>query len=400
MPSVDQIDDKFCRSVELPSKPNQVAYFLKLETGLSVVFSVSYGGSRLWQVLTYKAGRPHYAKLGRWPELKAKAAIAAARKYYEDPARFQAQALPDTFKAIAERWIKAHVDVKKLISRDEIVRALTKYVFPKLGNEKFVTIKRSQVSELLDFIAEHHGRTQADAVLSILRNICKWYAPNSDHFVPFVVPGMERDRRDPKEQARSRVLSDTEIKTLWENSSGPFGDILKLCLLTSQRREKVGSMRWADISDGIWSVPQKAREKNTGGELKLPRMALDIIERQSRIDGNDFVFASGERTHFNSWSLAKRKLDAQLKQILPNMEPWVVHDLRRTARSLMSRAGVRPDVAERTLGHAISGVARIYDRYSYDLEKADALQRLANLIATILDPKAASNVVPFEAASA
>lgn len=67
---------------------------------------------------------------------------------------------------------------------------------------------------------------------------------------------------------------------------------------------------------------------------------------------------------------------------------WTLHDLRRTARSLMSRAGVRPDISERVLGHVIAGVEGVYDRHRYDEEKADALGRLANLIDTIVNTPA------------
>jgi integrase len=73
------------------------------------------------------------------------------------------------------------------------------------------------------------------------------------------------------------------------------------------------------------------------------------------------------------------------------MPRWTLHDLRRTARSLMARAGVRPDVAERVMGHVIVGVEGVYDRHSYRDEKADALQRLAALIDSIVHPR--DNVV-------
>ena len=76
----------------------------------------------------------------------------------------------------------------------------------------------------------------------------------------------------------------------------------------------------------------------------------------------------------------------ELDEKLGHFEPWVFHDLRRTARSLMSRAGVRPDISERVLGHAIPGIAGVYDRHSYDSEKADALNRLAALVQTIVNP--------------
>jgi integrase len=79
------------------------------------------------------------------------------------------------------------------------------------------------------------------------------------------------------------------------------------------------------------------------------------------------------------------------------MSPWVLHDLRRTARSLLSRTGVRPDISERVLGHVIPGVEGVYDRHSYDAEKADALVRFAALIGRIINPPQV-NVVEFPAA--
>ena len=96
--------------------------------------------------------------------------------------------------------------------------------------------------------------------------------------------------------------------------------------------------------------------------------------------------------HINGFSKAKRQLDAKLLA----MPQWQLHDLRRTARSLLSRAGVRPDIAERVLGHVQPGVAGVYDRHAYTSEKADALRRLAALIDSIVHPR--ENVVPMAAA--
>ena len=99
---------------------------------------------------------------------------------------------------------------------------------------------------------------------------------------------------------------------------------------------------------------------------------------------------------FNSFSEWKAQLDARLPAPLAH---WTIHDLRRTARSLLSRAGVRPDISERVMGHAIPGVEGVYDRHRYDDEKAHALQALADVIDRILSPPAA-NVVPLRAARA
>ena len=103
---------------------------------------------------------------------------------------------------------------------------------------------------------------------------------------------------------------------------------------------------------------------------------------QPRIAGNPFVFAGRGKGPFNSFSQRKEELEAKL----PDLPPWTLHDLRRTARSLMSRAGVRPDIAERTLGHVVKGVEGVYDRHDYTPERADTLERLAHLIETIINP--------------
>jgi integrase len=165
-------------------------------------------------------------------------------------------------------------------------------------------------------------------------------------------------------------------------------------------------MRWDDVVEGVWTIPAEEREKGTPGMLKLPQLALDVIaeqHNQRRLAGNPYIFAgslrgrrpkqdtpkdqlpSGPAT-FNSFSQRKGEFD----QKLGDLPHWTLHDLRRTARSLLSRAGVDDKIAERVLGHAIPGVKGVYDRYDYAEEKADALQRLAAQIDTIISPPPAN----------
>jgi integrase len=152
-------------------------------------------------------------------------------------------------------------------------------------------------------------------------------------------------------------------------------------------------MRWIDLKEGVWTIPADHREKGTAGTLPLPRLALDVIEAQQRIAGNPYVFpADRGKEAFSAFSQRKDELDAKLKAALSDMEPWRLHDLRRTARSLMSRAGVRPEIAERVMGHAITGVEGVYDRHAYTAEKGDALNKLAHVVETIINP-AENNVV-------
>jgi len=344
-------------------------------------------------------GRKSYVAVARDPNGKqvwitigsaAHVAIDDARnKAREVIARIragEARAGPKSFQTVADEWLKRHVEQRGLLSRYEIRRLLTKHVLPAWSGRDFESIRRGDVTELLNRVEDKSGRRTADSVLSVINRIFKEYALGHEGYASPIVTEMRRYR--PKEHARSRILSDDEIRAVWPALpvGDSYGDIVKLLLLTGQRREKVWGMRWDDISiDGTWSVPNGTREKGAGGELVLPEMAADIIRNRPRFESNPYVFAGRGAGRFTSIHEPRNKLKAKLAT-LGVATDWTLHDLRRTARSLMSRAGVRPDIAERVLGHVQQGVLGIYDRHSYREEKAHALKALAGLIENILAP--------------
>ena len=229
-------------------------------------------------------------------------------------------------------------------------------------------------------------------VLAIVRKMMNWHASRHDDYVSPIARNMNRVKA--ADRARKRVLEDDEMRAVWHacDELSTFGALVKFALLTAQRKEKIATLRWDDIADGVWAIRTEPREKGNAGRLRLPQVALDIITAQPRIEGNPYVFtAAREVGPFNSFSEWKAQLEAKLPADLAH---WTIHDLRRTARSLLSRAGVRPDISERVMGHTIPGVEGVYDRHRYDDEKAHALQALADLIDRILNPPAV-NVVPF-----
>jgi integrase len=288
---------------------------------------------------------------------------------------------PDTFKAVAENWLHRHVAGKQLRSGHEIKRVLTKYVYPQWQDRDFISIRRSDISALLDHVEDNHGKRQADMVLAHARSIANWFASRDDSYVSPFVRGMRRHGNG----ARARILTDDELRAVWTQAeaNGQFGAIIRLLLLTGQRREKVATMKWADIAlDGVWTISTAPREKGNAGSLQLPPQALSIITTQPHMGDNPYVFA-GRGLGCYDISQSKGRFDAKL----PAMPRWTLHDLRRTARSLLSRAGVRPDISERVLGHVIAGVEGVYDRHGYDREKAAALARLATLIDTIVNQR-------------
>jgi integrase len=289
---------------------------------------------------------------------------------------------PETFASVAEQWLTRHVVAKGLRSEDHIRRCLALHVLPAWGGREFTGIKRRDVAALLDQIEDSGGPVIADKVLAFISGITNWYATRNDDYVSPVTRGMRRS--STKERARERILTDDEIRTMWTvaGEHDVFGALVKTLLLTGQRREKVATMRWQDVSvDGVWTIPAEAREKGNARELVLPEAALQVIRSRPRLESNPYIFAGRTIGPLRNFYTGKGRFDAEVK-----IAPWTLHDLRRTAKSLMARAGVRPDISERVLGHAIQGVEGTYDRHSYSAEKAHALKALAKLIENILRP--------------
>jgi integrase len=391
----------------------QVSFFETLRRGLTLELVCSYGETKTWRALIYENGKPRSQKLGAYPGTSLKEARDAARTFHENPQEYEkrkAEIADHTFKVVAENWLTR--EKKDLRSKREIERYLgipskvtkrkartTVYLPQKFTERPISEIRRRDLTDLLDTVEDKHGTTTADRLLGVLRQVMHFHELRDDTYRSPIIRGMKRDRRRPEERSRRRILSDDELRAVWKASEredmGAFGAIVRLCLLTGQRSRRIATMKWADFDGQVWTVPMEAREKGTGGELLLPETAVTIIEaqRSKRIAKNPYVFAVGiRRGAFNSFSEGKAKLDKKLPKKMP---AWVVHDLRRTARSLLARAGVRPDYAERVLGHVVGGVEGVYDRHAYRDEKASALRALASLIDTIVNPPDADNVVPL-----
>lgn len=389
-----------------PPAEGQVDY---LDTGGKkgqgrLMLRLNYGGAKVWRVRHFlkrlnKDGKrvqvPTTYKLGSYPALGVKEARDAAIKFLADPATALAPApaeTTDSFREVAEEFVKRYVEAKNLRSQPDIERIIG-YINHQWGEKPFRDIRRSDVAELLDTFEDNRGKRQADVALAIIRKMANWYATRHNDYTSPVVKGM--NRANAKESQRSRTLGDHEIRALWQaaDQAGTYGALLKTLLLTAQRKDKVATMRWDDIIDGVWRIPYEKREKHNARILPLPRAALDIVEAQPRIAGSPYVFAAGKGSgHFNSFSQRKEEISARL----PEMEGWVIHDLRRTAKTLMARAGVLPHISERVLGHVIGGVEGVYDQHDYGPEKADALARLAALVGQVVNPPPAAEVTQME----
>jgi integrase len=140
-------------------------------------------------------------------------------------------------------------------------------------------------------------------------------------------------------------------------------------------------------------MPKEDRQKGNAGKVKLPALAVQIINALPRMNSNEFVFAS-DRTDKAMIGIGKFHIRFTEACALPH---WTLHDLRRTGRSLLARAGINREIAEQVMGHALVGVEGTYNRFDYIAEKSHALAALAKLIENILHP-APDKVVPLRKA--
>jgi integrase len=231
---------------------------------------------------------------------------------------------------------------------------------------------------LLDEIEGKRSSQTADAVLRVLRAMFNWHAVRDDDFINPIVRSMNRS--SARSMARDRILKDDELRAVWTvllKTPYPFGPLFRLLLLTGQRRDEVASIRWDDIQGDLWIIPKEQYKTRRENVTPLTPNVLAILEGIPRT--GEYIFTTTGMTPVSGFSKANRILNER-----SGTANWRLHDLRRTARSLMSRAGVSRDVAERVLGHAVPGIVGVYDRHDYLAEKREALLRLQALIFEIL----------------
>jgi integrase len=304
-------------------------------------------------------------------------AAAKARKRQEELA-----AESDTLQAISEEFLRR--EGGKLRTLDQRRADLKLLCDSALGRLPLEQIRRGQFARVFDSIADERGPVRSDRVLAALSRLLTWHANRSD-FVNPLSRGMRRT--STKERARSRILADDELRAVWtaaERDEGPFGAYVRFVLLTATRRGEAAGLRWDELVDGgkTWVIPG-ARYKN-GRDVLLPlsQAAQDIIAAAPQL--GDFVFSADGSRPLGGFDDRKAEFDKAC-----GVSGYVLHDLRRTARTLLSRAGVNADIAERCLGHALTGVRGTYDRHSFESEKRAAFEALAAQIERIVRPPTA-----------
>ena len=211
-----------------------------------------------------------------------------------------------------------------------------------------------------------------------------------------------------EEQSRDRALSASELRELWlaTEEPGDFNWIVRLLILTGQRREEVGGMLWGelDLDKGVWSLSSERTKNKRAYDVPLSGMALEVLRQVPMRQARELVFGRGKGS-FSGWSMCKHRLDAKMlagrrAEAAPPMKPWVLHDLRRSVVTGMNDLGIAPHVVEAVVNHVSGhkgGVAGVYNKSVYAAEKRQALDRWAQHIAEIVAGVERPKVVPLRA---
>jgi integrase len=340
-------------------------------------------GAKSWAVRYRHDGRPRKYTIGNYPVFDLKAAREAAGKVLRvaaegrDPATAKKRTA-DSVEAVVAQFIERHLRRNyRPGPMREAERFLRLHVLENWRDRKVSEIKRADVRNMLEGIVVRGTPVTANRVHGIVRRLFNWCVEQE---LIEVSPCVGLKRPAGKETPRDRVLSDDELRQVWQATEKlglPFGPWVQLLILTGQRRNEVAHMQWGevDIDKRLWTLPRERVKNNRRHEVPLSPQAIAILERLPRISDR-FVFSVNGRAPIKGFGAAKGYVDA-----LAKTPDWVFHDLRRTVASGMARLGINLPVIERVLNHvggSFAGIVSVYQRHEFAEEKRAALEKWAD----------------------
>lgn len=378
------------------------------EVCAGLVLRITKNGKKSWSVvyriadqgIDGKRGKLQRYTLGAYPLIDLKAAREQCRELKDladqgiDPAAERKDASQRRqlriFEAVLENFIEQHANPNTTKGGD--IKHLLEQTFD-YGWQKMdiAEIGRPDVHKLLDQITEDKSVAYAREMRAKLSKMFNW---SVDRGLIVANPMAGLQRPELNHVARDRVLDMSELKAIWgaaDQVGYPFGPIVKLLILTGQRRSEIAEMRRAWISsDGTYfEVPASSYKSKVIHLVPLPETAQTILEQQPIWNHGDFVFSmSGGKKPSSGFSQVKIRLDK-----LSGVTKWTFHDLRRSLATHLARLGVSQEHIERVHGHTIAGVAGTYNHYNYQKEKLAALTVWENELRSHLEINSVSRVL-------
>ncbi len=410
---VHHLTDRTIAALPVPSESErQRDYWDDVLRGFGV--RVSYGGKRAF-VVRYRVGRrlrrltigPYPAKSLADARKEARTIIGQAADGQDPAQEKQEQLKGELFRDLATAYLE--MAEKRHRSWREEKRIIDKDLLPVLGFRRLADIRRRDIRELVEDIArKRDAPIMANRTLGVLCRMFnfaldrEWIEANPASRIP--EPG--------EEKSRDRVLSDEELRELWavletlakddeEEADGAAQKVrrakarvtpataqaFQVQLLTAQRPGETCKMRWADVDleSGWWTIPAAIAKNGRAHRVPLTKPVIEILERRRELAGDSAKVVFENRRGAGSIAHRAKKAASVLCRGL-SFE-FRAHDLRRTASTGMAEAGVHRDHIAKVLNHVDGGPAatRIYDRYAYDKEKRDALERWARRLTAIIE---------------
>jgi integrase len=296
--------------------------------------------------------------------------------------RSEAQEKDNSFVAIADEFLQRHVH--KLRSGADIEATLRRELLPRWGERPISEISRRDIIALAEDLSSAGHAATARKAFSIASKLFNW-ALARDIVESSPCAAVKIATLAGAAVVRQRVLSDTELRALWQAVEGlgyPVAPFVRLLLLTGQRLREVAGMSWAeiDLDKALWTIPLERMKGGAAHEVPLAPTAVEILNALPRWTGPYVFSATGGKQPIKGFSKLKQRIDAALGD---NAAPWRFHDLRRTMRTGLGALPVPNNVAELCIGHAQPGMSRVYDRHSYRDEKRRAFELWATRLAEI-----------------
>ena len=325
----------------------------------------------------------------------------------------------NVFSRVAEEFLTRHA--AKLAHAIKARRIVEAEFVKKWGPRPITDILREECAAAIRVIVKRGKPEQARSAFEWLRRLFTW-AIGTGEFGVTASPVADLSPTDMigRKTIRDRVLKNAELCAVWQACSGPagvdalkearrrdqtrakddplgypYGPLFKLLILTGQREREVSEVRWSeiDLDNATLTIPATRMKGGRSHLVPLARDTVALLRSLPRFTDGDHVFTTTDgKKPINGFSRAKERLDA-----VSGVQGWVLHDLRRTARTHFSALPVQDMVRELVIAHARPGLHKVYDLYEYQDEKRECLELWEQRLRDILAAKPPVEVADIEA---
>lgn len=377
-----RLTDISVRALKAPDK-GQVTHYDDTLPGFGV--RVSQGGSKTF-IVVYGPTRRRMT-IGRFPVVSLSDARTEAKRVVAEATLGKHRPKSVSFDTARDEFLENSKRKNRHSTYRNYVRLLRHFAF---GKTKLVDIAKQDVKRKLDRLADRPAEHQH--ALVAIKGFFR-FAVRDGYLDRNPAEGLRTHQRST---ARDRVLSPPELKAVLgasESAAYPFGPIVELLILTGQRRGEIAALEWewVDRTNRTITLPASLTKNKREHMFPYGDMVEAVLERLPRIDASPYLFPASKHrwkdkdpTIFDSWSKSKAALD----KVLPDLEPWTLHDLRRTFATTLASLGVPQIVVEKLLNHVSGGtqspIAQVYNRHSYLEEMREAISAYEAYLADLL----------------